>query len=141
MDQDPRLSALDRHQAAALAILAEGVAVIERGPDAVIAEGPALRERMAAVLGGYQHFKHAEIFDPAIQSGDAGRTALGRAMKVECIGAGEVFRAHLSRWTPDAIRRDWADYKVAARLTVNGLRRHIAAERDGIPKLIRAYAA
>jgi hypothetical protein len=140
MDQDARLAALHDHQQAAFAILAEGAEVIERGPDAVIVAGIGLRQRLAAVLGAYQQFKHREIFDPAIASGDPERTALARAMKAECIGAGEVFRAHLGRWTADAVRGDWANYKVAARLTINGLRRHIAAEREGIPRLILAYA-
>jgi hypothetical protein len=140
MDQQQLIAQLARHQEASLAVLADGVEAIETGQAAVLARSAELRARLAEALGGYQHFKHAHIFDPAIASDDPERVALARRMKVECIGAGEVFRQHMSRWSRESIETDWANYRPVARLTANQLRRHIMAERDGILQLIRAYA-
>lgn len=131
--------ALRRHQEAALGVLARGAACIADGQEAVLANKPQLRREMADVLDAYQRFKHDRIFDPAIRSGDEQRAALARHMKVGCIAAGEVFRAHGRQWKADAIVADWPRYKASARLTVNQLRRHIVTESEGIAELIDVY--
>lgn len=139
MDHSPELDELRRRQEAALGVLGRGAATLEDGPEAVLAASPALRAELAAALGGYQRFKHERIFDPAIASGDDQRAALARHMKVACIAAGEVFRTHQDRWTRDRIAGDWNNYKAAARLTINQLRRHVASESEGIAELIETY--
>lgn len=60
-------------------------------------------------------------------------------MKVHCIAADEVFRDHMMQWTPTRIAGDWASYKVAARLTISQLHRHILAEGTGIAELLNRY--
>lgn len=65
--------ALRRHQEAALAVLARGVACLNDGPEAMLSANADLRGELAHVLGGYQRFKHERIFDPAIASGDRHR--------------------------------------------------------------------
>ena len=139
MDQSTALADLHRHQHEALALLSEWLDAIDAGPAVLAARNEDLRERLGRVLGAYQQFKHAGIFDPAVGSADAERMRLGRSMKIECIAAGEVFRSHQKRWTPDAIAQDWPSYRIDARLSVNALRRHIAAEREGIETLIVRY--
>jgi hypothetical protein len=139
MDRTELLDRLREHQAAALAALERGVSAIERGPDVVQAEAPALRREMVAVLSAYQQFKHEHVFDPAIASGDPLRAALARAMKVTCIAGGEVYRAHVQRWRPDQITTDWPSFRAASRLTNNQLRRQIVGEGEGIVELIETY--
>lgn len=135
IDQD----ALRRHQEIALGILSRGAECLDRGPAAVLADGVGLRRELGDALREYQLFKHERIFDPAIGSADEHRAALARHMKVGCIAAGEVFRAHMNRWTADQIATDWVHYKPAARLTVNQLRRHIVTEGEGITELLETY--
>ena len=124
------------HQNRALDVLRRGAACVEAGPDAVAASLVPLRAEMADALQRYQVFKHERIFDPAVASGNKTRSDLARAMKVECVAAGETFRAHQKRWRDSDVAADWATYKPAVRLTINQLRRHITRERDGIDALI-----
>ena len=139
MDKDHSIDALRRHQDAALRLLAQGADVLAQGQEALLENSAGLRRELMQVLGAYQVFKHDVIFDPAIASGDAERAGLAREMKVHCIAAGEVFRAHMMQWTPARIAADWADYKAAARLTLNQLHRHIDVERTGIAELLNRY--
>ena len=139
MDDSTDTDALRRYQEAALAILARGSATLEHGPEAVLAAAAGLRTELSAALGGYQRFKHQRIFDPAIASGDEHRAALARHMKIACIAAGEMFRSHMSRWTPDRIVAEWDRYRPAARLTANQLRRHVMTESESITEMLEAY--
>jgi hypothetical protein len=132
---DPRF-ALQRHQRAAYQLLKQNAEAVSAGVEPTLATLPALRIKMTAVLNAYQVFKHAAIFNPAVASGDFERAALGRAMKVECIAAGAVFRSHLSRWQEANISANWDSYKIAMRLATGQLMRHIDNERDGILRLI-----
>jgi len=141
MDKDRSLDTLARHQDAALRLLAQGAEVLAQGQEVLQDRSTGLRSDLMQVLGAYQVFKHDVIFDPAIASGDAERAGLAREMKVHCIAAGEVFRAHLQQWTPARIAADWESYHAAARLTLNQLHRHIAAERAGIAELLHRYGA
>lgn len=136
MDRNTLRAALHAHQQAALDVLERGSLCIDAGVDAVVAALDPLRAELAQVLNAYQTFKHDGIFDPAVASGDPDRMALGRAMKVECIAAGETFRTHLRRWKEPEIRADWPNYRVSVRLTMGQLRRHIDHERAGILELI-----
>jgi hypothetical protein len=79
---------------------------------------------MATVLGDYQVFKHERIFNPALTHADPELAGLAREMKVECIAAGETFRAHLQGWRVEDIRGAWTNYQATARLTINQPRRH-----------------
>lgn len=135
VDQD----ALRRHQEVTLGVLGHAAACIAAGRETVLANRPVLRREMAEALEAYQRFKHERIFDPAILSGDEQRAAMARHMKIGCIAAGEVFRAHGQRWKAEAIEADWPRYKAAARLTVNQIRRHIVTESEGIAELIEVY--
>ncbi len=139
MDKDRSIDALRLHQDAALRLLAQGAEVLAQGQEALLEHSAGLRRELMQVLGAYQVFKHDVIFDHAIASGDAEREALARDMKVHCIAAGEVFRVHMMQWTPVRIAEKWSDYRVAARLTLNQLHRHIAAERAGIADLLNRY--
>lgn len=139
MDKDRSLDTLAQHQGAALRLLAQGAEVLAQGQEVLQDRSTGLRSELMQVLGAYQVFKHDVIFDPAIASGDAERAGLAREMKVHCIAAGEVFRTHLQRWTPARIAADWEGYHAAARLTLNQLHRHIAAERAGIAELLHRY--
>ena len=129
-------AALHEHQRAAYVLLKQGIQAVGAGLGPTLAALPALRAEMASVLNAYQGFKHDGIFNPAVASGDRERVALGHAMKIECIAAGEVFRSHLSRWKEADIGADWDGYKVATRLAAGQLIRHIDNERDGILRLI-----
>ncbi|MFS0771796.1 hypothetical protein [Sphingomonas sp. 1P08PE] len=133
MDSNEPLDRLHDHQRRALDILARGAAALDAGLDR---ERTDLRAEMADVLRDYQIFKHEEVFDPAVSSGSAERAMLGRAMKIECIAAGEAFRTHSMRWKDEAIVADPANYRAAARLTLNALRRHIEREGEGITLLL-----
>jgi hypothetical protein len=139
MDKDRLTDTLAHHQDAALRLLVQGADVLAQGQAALLDHSAGLRAELMQVLGAYQLFKHDVIFDPAIASGDAERAALAREMKVHCIAAGEVFRTHMRQWTPARIAGEWPDYKVAARLTLSQLRRHITAERTGIAELLHRY--
>jgi hypothetical protein len=139
MEKDRSVDTLRRHQDAALRVLAQGSAVLAQGQAALLDQSAGLRQELMQVLAAYQSFKHDVIFDPAIASGNAERAALAREMKVHCIAAGEVFRGHMMQWTPARIAGDWASYKVAARLTISQLHRHILAERAGIAELLNRY--
>ncbi len=141
MDHAISLSDLNDHQRRARDVLVRGAACVEAGPDAVAAQSSALRAEMAAVLGDYQVFKHERIFNPAMTNADPGLASLAREMKVECIAAGEAFRAHLQAWRVDDIRAAWSNYKPAVRLTINQLRRHIDREAEGITALLTALQA
>ena len=136
MEQDDLTAALQQHQRAAHVLLRQGADAVSAGVGPTLSALPALRAELAAVLNAYQTFKHEGIFDPAVASGDPERLALGRAMKIECIAAGEVFRSHLSRWKEADIGADWKNYTTAMRLAAGQLRRHIDNERDGILRLI-----
>ena len=140
MDHVTDSQELHRHQSRALTILARAVASFEEGPRALLVASAGIRAELGEALGGYQRFKHEHIFDPAIASGDEQRVVLARHMKVACISAGEVFRVHMATWSPERIAADWTNYAVAARLTVNQLRRHIRTEAEGIADLLTAYA-
>jgi hypothetical protein len=131
--------ALQRHQQTALTILSRCITALDQGPQAVLAASETLRRDLGEALGAYQQFKHQRIFDPAIESGDDVRATLGRHMKVSCIAAGEVFRAHMRQWTPERIENEWSSYQASARLTANQLRRHIVSEGEGIADLIATY--
>lgn len=136
MGQNDLTAALLQHQQAAHVLLKQGAEAVSAGLEPTLAALPELRARMAGVLNAYQMFKHDGIFNPAVTSGDAERSALGRAMKVECIAAGELFRSHLSRWKKADIAADWDNYVIAMRLAAGQLRRHIDNERAGILRLI-----
>ena len=139
MDQSAMLDQLRRHQGSALEVLSRGVRCLEGGKAELLASSDELRQQMGEALGAYQVFKHEMIFDPAIASADPERVALARRMKVACIRAGEVFRAHMGRWSAEQINTDWENYRPAARLTVKQLRRHISSEGEGIQVLISRY--
>jgi hypothetical protein len=139
MEHDRLADSLRQHQEVALRLLAEGADALAQGPAVVLEHSAGLRQELRQVLSAYQVFKHDIIFDPAIASGDPERASLAREMKVHCIAAGEVFRAHMMQWTPARIVDDWADYKAATRLTLNQLHRHIDAERAGIGELLDRY--
>jgi hypothetical protein len=141
MEQTDLTAALVQHQRAAHVLLKQGAEAVSAGVAPTLAALPALRAEMAGVLNAYQTFKHDGIFNPAVASGDAERTTLGRAMKIECIAAGEVFRTHLSRWKAADIGADWDNYVIAMRLAAGQLRRHIDNERAGILRLIELAAA
>ncbi|GGB36417.1 hypothetical protein GCM10011380_27280 [Sphingomonas metalli] len=132
----PARDALYAFQHQAHAILSEGSTVLEGKGDDALAVLPQMRARLGEVLGAYQVFKHERVFDPAVATGDPECTKLGRSMKVECIAAGEAFRSHGQQWKPERIAEDWPNYRVAARLTLNALRRHLDNEREGIERLI-----
>ncbi len=137
MENADALNRLHDHQRRALDILARAAEALDGGLDRA---RPDLRAEMGEVLRDYQIFKHEEIFDPAVASGNPERITLGRAMKIECIGAGEAFRTHLMRWKDDAIAAEPDNYRAAARLTLNALRRHIEREGEGITTLIGLLA-
>lgn len=139
MTSNADLDELRIRQEAALGVLARGVLKLEDGPDAMKGASEKLRAEMVDVLFAHQRFKHARVYDPAIESGDEHRAILARHMKVNCIAQGELLNAHIRRWPPTTIAADWPAYKVAARLTANQLRRHITTEGEGIAELIAAY--
>jgi hypothetical protein len=134
------LDALCGHQELDLGILTRGVAALEQGPAATVAAASRLPKELGDALRAYQIFKHERIFDPTIASGDEQRAQMRRHMKIACISAGEVFRAHLGRWDMAAIVADWARYKPPARLTANQLHRHIRTESDGIADQSQTYS-
>ncbi len=127
----------DLHQRTVLRLADRFHAMLDTGAEAASRPLPDLHREMAAALRDYQLFKHERIFDPAVADGGAETTRLGRAMKMECIAAGEVFRSHVQQWKADRIAADWPRYRTAARLTLNALRRHLENERDGIETLLR----
>jgi hypothetical protein len=139
MDRNAQLAALTTHQSAALDLLARGTATLGQGQSVTLDKSADLRREMAEVLGAYQVFKHNGIFDPAISSGDDERAKLAKEMKVHCIAASEVFRAHMKQWTPARIVEEWDQYEASARQAIDGLSRHITAERVGIAELINRY--
>ncbi len=141
MDISLPLAALNDHQNRALDVLARSCACVAEGPDAVEARSATLRAEMATVLSDYQVFKHERIFNPALTHADPGLAGLAREMKVECIAAGETFRAHLQGWRVEDIRGAWTNYQAAARLTINQPRRHIDREAEGITVLLTALQA
>ncbi len=138
MDISNALARLHSHQRRALDLLVRGADALDSA--AGDQQALSMRPDLAAVLRDYQIFKHEEIFDPAVASGGAERAALGRAMKVECIAAGETYRLHVQQWKPDAIAADPANYRAASRLTLNALRRHVEREGEGITLLLTLLA-
>lgn len=139
MTREEALDRLGEYRAAALAVLSRGTTVLGEGRDALLAQQAELRAALMAALGRYQAFKHEAIFDPAIASPDPDRQAAARVMKAACIGAGETYRAHMQRWSAEAMSQDWPGYAAAARLTANRLRRHIADEAEDVRALIARY--
>ena len=136
MEQTDRRAALQEHQRAAQLSLKKGVDAVRGGVGPTLAALPQRRAELAMVLNAYQAFKHDEIFNPAVTSGDPERASLGRAMKVQCIVAGEVFRSSLGHWKETDIVGSWANYKIVMRLAAGQLMRHIDNEREGILRLI-----
>ncbi|MBJ6122468.1 hypothetical protein [Sphingomonas mollis] len=136
MEQSSLLDRLHRHQRLAQDILTRGAACIDGGPDIALPAIAGLRAEMGQVLRDYQIFKHEEIFDPAVTSGSPDRIERARAMKIECIGAGESFRTHLVYWQHRDVTAEWEAYKASARLTINQLKRHIGKEEEGITALL-----
>jgi serine/threonine protein kinase HipA of HipAB toxin-antitoxin module len=131
-----RSETLRVYQRRAFDLVDRANAILDEGKEAALIALPSLRGEIVEVLQAYQVFKHERIFDPAVLAGGDERTRLGRAMKIECIAAGETFRRHMTQWKDDDIARDWDNYRAAARLTLNALRRHLENERDGIETLL-----
>ena len=133
MENEPILTRLHDHQRRASEVLRRGAEAVESGSG-------DLRQDIGAVLQDYQVFKHEEIFNPAVRSASPEQAALAREMKIECIAAGEAFRAHVQRWTPGEIDFDRSGYRAASRLTLNAVRRHVDREREGITRLLGLLA-
>jgi hypothetical protein len=129
---------LQQHQHHVYRLLENGTTVLNAGSPPTLSVLLALRMEIAAALNAYQALKHNNIFDPAVASGSAQRATLGRAMKVECIVAGELFHNHLRRWNEANIQASWDDHIIALGLVLEQLRHHIEQERNGIRRLMRA---
>lgn len=127
---------LQQHQLLVLDVLARAGTCIASGPDAVIAEAPAIRAELAAVLRAYELFKHEHIFDPAIASGHAARAELAHAMKVGCVAAGEILATHMRTWQDRNIRAEWHSYRPSVSMAIIKLRRHVNDEAQGIATLL-----
>lgn len=89
------------------------------------------------LLREYQLFKHHEIFDPAIASGDRARIIAATAMKERCVAAGDDFAAHVRRWSGTALERDWAAYEAALLRMTGAIGRHVVRERREVEALLR----
>ncbi|MCC2976141.1 hypothetical protein LK533_05560 [Sphingomonas sp. PL-96] len=95
------------------------------------------RNAMGRLLTAYQRCVHRELFDPAIDTGDAQDAALARAVKIDCIDLVEGFRAFNRRWiAEDAVER-WDEYRPEALRIVERLRRHVR-EVDAIARRLSA---
>ncbi len=135
------LNQLHDHQRHVIDLVTRVAACLEAGPEVAAERMPALMAALTDMLRAYQIFKHEGVFDPAVASGSAERARLGRAMKVECIAAGETFRMHLLQYKTANLADDWASYRTASRLTLNALRRHVEREGEGIEQLLALSAA
>ena len=96
------------------------------------------KARWAAVrqLREYQVFKHTEIFDVVVRSGNAIQAAQARQLAARCIATGEAFQAHVTRWGSQDVVAQWALYQPAVTAMIARLRRSLASEQVAIAALL-----
>lgn len=135
-------------QAEADRFLHEAVDLITRARSCVVRDQRSAarllhadRARVHALLGRYQRFKHASIFDPVIKEGDTARSATARALKCECLFMGETFGAYFDRWQHIDVSGDWQTYRDEMIAMSETLMRHLEVEHAHIGTLLAATAA
>jgi hypothetical protein len=134
-DADIALSEMDRQLAVIRDLLARKRA-LAAAAEADVEALARLRWEVTRALLAYQRYKHLRLFDPAIASGDPGRAAQGRELKLRCIAAGELFRAYAARWAPSGVGDRWAEYRTAAEAMIADLEARLDRERDDAERLV-----
>lgn len=129
------LSQLYAHQAEVKAALAETQALFSDEPADPLATANA-RWKLTRLLTGYQMFKHQRIFDPLVRHGSVEDSHAAQQLKIDCVAIGEIFRAHLARWTTAGIEGRETEYRRDATGMTALLERHILRERRGIEALL-----
>lgn len=127
---------LHEHQSRILRLIDAALPLLAQEPS--LARGGLAKARwtLLRLLREYQLFKHGEVFGPAIRYGAPRQAATAQRMRAACIAAGDLFTAHVARWSAQDIAACWPDYKGATRAMCDGLRLHIARERREVQELL-----
>jgi hypothetical protein len=90
------------------------------------------RWTLTRVLNAYALFKHGRVFDPIIASRDPARAPAARALKEECLRVGDLFRAHVLRWSAADVGAEWDGYRHDTLALIARLRSHLDRERAAV---------
>lgn len=136
MQSHRALAEFERHQALIRAEMTNAAALVAQQQEGWIDALAQARWRMFRLLRAYQLFKHAEIYDPAIQSSDISRSTQARTLKASCIETAERYRAYTLQWSVDAMVRDVRGYREAQKSQAAHLRQQLTAELAGVKALL-----
>lgn len=132
----PLLHRLTEHQNAILAILHREEALL-RADDCRDALGVArVRWELTRVIGGYQLFKHHELFDPLVARGSPEQARMAQRAKQACIDLGEAFRDHVRTWSGTNIAEHWAEYRAVTLALVGRVKQHMEQERRAVMAML-----
>lgn len=136
MESRKALDYLVEHQTKIRSLLAEGATLaLEEGVSGVASVLP-LRWRMTRALREYQLFKHREVLDPIVASGNHASAQMASAMKRRCIAMGEAFIAHGDRWTGRDLTAEWHRYRADSQALIAILTQHLDRERTEAQQLL-----
>ena len=136
MNKGGLLERLRRHQEDALAIMGDTEPMLAKAASDEVGALARARWALMRTLIAYQHFKHRELFDPAIARNILGEAQRAARMKQACMAMGEEFRDHISLWSRRDVGGEWATYQPAALSMMAKLRKHLAQERAEIETLV-----
>ena len=136
MNKGSVLMRLDAHQEAVLAIVRGAEPLLRDASLRDVAALARLRWALMRALTAYQHFKHNEIFDPAIARRLSIEAATATRMKRACLAMSEAFRDYVATWSARDVAGEWAAYQPAALAMIDRLKAHVARERSEIAALV-----
>ena len=100
-----------------------------------------LRWELVRAMTAYQHFKHREIFDPAIKRGTGHLQHMAEVMKTDCVALGDEFTRYVQHWSSVGTADRWHEYRQDALAMSTRLRRHVEREGQAISAMLRGARA
>jgi len=127
---------LDAYQNRIYALIETAQGLLPLTSDAAQPGLAHLRWQLLRLLREYQLFKHNEIFNPLMESSQPDLVAMATRLKASCIASGEEYRLHTTRWSGRGATEDWSGYQQATSDIIEGLYRHLQAERADVQILL-----
>jgi hypothetical protein len=127
---------LGEHQRKVRELLRQTHEVLTPGQPETFAAVATLRWQIMRALRAYQLFKHHEIFDPLVTSGNAPTKAAATVLKEQCLAIGKDYAGFVERWSSGAATADWTRYATEAKKVVRRIDQHLINEQDKVRLLI-----
>lgn len=138
MTSDTLQNQLQVHQDAILAIIGETEPLLRDSDHRDVATLARTRWTLMRLLTAYAIFKHGQIFDPIISRKLTGQVSRAERLKRACMAVGDEFRGHVTKWSGQDVKAEWAQYQPAALAIIARLRSHLTIERQEIAGLLVA---